>query len=272
MDRQLLKDKVVVLIGASAGLGKAMSETFLEEGACLVMVGRGADKLKACEDEIRKEGDRILTIPADFASREDAVKVFEEAIKEFGKVDVLVTNASRVGKCISLEATPDKEIDEIIDTDVKGLLFYNREAMKHFIERDSGCIINVGSNNIGRPICDSVYCTAKYAEWGLTRQLAIRCVGTGVRVNLLNPGSFPSQSGIGNTSGASHMYDAGELVQASGRIPVPEGSMINIMKARTNRAVPVDLKQVAFAAAYLASDMARDVNGQCFTVDRGGYM
>ncbi|MCI8291976.1 MAG: SDR family oxidoreductase [Hespellia sp.] len=272
MDRQILKDKVIILIGASGGLGKVFAEEFAAEGAVVVMTGRNKAKLKEAAKEIEAKGGEVFPLVADFKKKEDAPRVCQTVLEKYGKFDALVTNASRTGDCVSIEVCDDDYIDDIIDTDVKGLLRYNREAMKHFLERDDGIILNIGSNNIGRPICDAVYCAAKYAEWGLTRQMAMRCVGTGVRCNLLNPGSFPSNTSVDVASGASHMYDAGEKVQASGILPVVNGSMVDIMKARTNRAVPVDLKQVAYAAIYLISDLAKNVNGQMFTVDRGGYM
>lgn len=272
MDRQLLKDKVIVLAGASGGLGRVFAEEFASEGGIVVMTGRNEEKLKAAAKEIEEKGGKVFPVTADFKSKEDTSRLFRTVLDKYGKFEGLVTNASRTGDCISIEAAEDGYIDDIIDTDVKGLLRYNREAMRHFLSRDSGVILNIGSNNIGRPVCDAVYCAAKYAEWGLTKQIAMRCVGTGVRCNLLNPGSFPSNTSVDVVSGASHMYDAGEKVQASGILPVVNGSMVDIMKARTNRGVPVDLKQVAYAAVYLLSDLALNVNGQMLTVDRGGYL
>lgn len=273
MNKLLLEDKVIVVIGASQGLGKVFAESFAAEGASVVMTARKEAVLKEAAKDVEKVAvkGRVLPIAADYASREDAKRVFETAIKEFGKVDCLVTSATHPCKATSLEAQDDEYIDGVIDTDVKGLLFYNREALKHFLERQSGSIINIGSNNVGRPICDSTYCAAKYACLGLTKQIAIRCVGTHVRANLLNPGSFQSVSSVA-LKDIGHMYDDQEKVQASGIIPVIDGSMTNIMKARTNRAVPVNLQQVANAAVFLASDLAKDITGQVLTVDRGGYM
>lgn len=271
---KLLEGKVIILVGAGGALGKVFADRLSEAGGSVVMLGRHIDRL---QDECRVLADRgrsVCAMQADFKSLEDAKRVFRDTIGKYGKVDALITNASRTGKNVSLEAEEDEDIEEIIDTDVKGLLWWNREALRHFLARDAGVILNIGSNNVGRPICDAAYCAAKYAEWGLTRQIAMRCVATGVRCNMLNPGSFPSDSAanINNGNNSSHLYDAGEKVQASGRIPVVNGSMIDIMKARTNRGVPVNLDQVAYAAVYLISDYSKDVNGQVFTVDRGGYM
>ena len=239
MNRQLLEEKVIVLIGASEGLGRVIAEEFAAEGATVVMVGRTESRLKEAAKDIADKGGKTLPLIGDFASLEDAKRVFQTAIEACGRVDVLVTNASKTSLCQSIEAIEDDLVHAIIDTDVKGLIWWNREAMRHFLKRDCGAIINIGSNNVGRPVCDAVYCAAKYAEWGLTKQMAMRCVGTGVRCNLLNPGSFPSAA-TSALSKAGHMYDGGEKVQASGRIPVVNGSMFDIMKARTNRAVPVD--------------------------------
>ena len=275
MDKKMLDGKVIILVGASGGLGKVFAEEFAKEGATVVMTGRNKDKLIAAANEVAEStGGKTFPVQADFKSAADCDRLFDTVLAEFGTFHGLVTNASSTGNQLSLEATDDAYVDEIIDTDVKGLMRYNRRALKHFLEKDDGCILNIGSNNLQHPICDSVYCAAKFAMYGLSKQLAMRCVGTGVRVNILNPGSFQSASGANATStvDVSHMYDAGEKVQASGRIPVPGGSMIPIMKARTNRAVPVELEQVAYAAVYLLSDMAKNVQGQMFTVDRGGYL
>jgi len=275
MNQKVLDGKVIILVGASGGLGKSFATEFAKEGATVVMTGRNSAKLKAAADEIASAtGGKTFPVQADYKSKEDADRLFKTVLDEFGKFDGLVTNASSTGNCLSLEATDEAYVDEIIDTDVKGLMRYNRYALEHFLKRNEGCILNIGSNNLQHPICDSVYCSAKFAMYGLSMQLAMRCVGTGVRVNVLNPGSFPSGSGAnvsakGNTG---HMYDAEEKVQASGIIPVVDGSMVDVMKARTNRAVPVDTDQVAYAAVFLLSDMAKEITGQMLTVDRGGYL
>ena len=271
MNKLLLENKVVILVGASAGLGKVFAKSFVDEGAKLVMIARNKERLEAYAAELAADGAEVLPISADFKDKDRVKEVFEEVVAKYGTVDALVTNASATCQALSIEATDEEYLDDIVDTDVKGLIRYNREAMKIFLAQDKGVILNIGSNNIGRPICDSIYCAAKYAEWGLTLQLAMRCVATGVRVNLLNPGSFPSAT-VAVAKEASHFYDADEKVQASGRIPVVNGKMTDVMKARTNRAVPVDLQQVANAAVFLLSDLARDINGQMFNVDRGGYL
>lgn len=273
MNQLLLKDKIILLTGASSGLGKVFAETFVAEGATTIITGRGKEALDAVAAELNAKGPgKAYPVVADAASKEDTVRLFDTIQKEFGRLDGLVTNAARNSNCISIEVADDDYIDSIIDTNLKSVLRYDREAMKIYLQQNSGVILNIGSNNVGRPICDAVYCAGKYALWGVTRQMAMRTVGTGIRCNLLNPGSFPSKTSVNVNTGATHMYDAAEKVFASGVLPVNNGSMVDIMKAKTNRAVPVDLEQVAFAAVYLLSDLARDVTGQVFTVDRGGYM
>ena len=272
MSGQLLKDKTIIIVGAGSGLGECFAKTFASQGARVVITGRTAWKLERVAQEIAEAGGEARPLTADYRSREDACRVFAAAAEHFGKVDGLVTNATHPSRNLSLEAADDDYITALVETDVLGLMWYNREALRFFLQQGSGCILNIGSNNIGRPICDAVYCACKYAAWGLTRQMAMRCVGTDVRCNLLNPGSFQSSGSSVSMSGSDHMYDAEEKVQASGVIPVTDGSMNQILKARTNRAVPVDLSQVANAAVYLLSDYAAHVNGQMFTVDRGGYL
>ena len=217
MNRKMLDGKVIIVVGASGGLGKVFATEFAREGAIVVMTGRNEEKLRQAAAEVAEEtGGRTFPVQADYKDKEDCDRLFDTVLAEFGTFDGLVTNASSTGEQLSLEVTDEAYVDEIIDTDVKGLIRYNRRALQHFLEKDSGCILNIGSNNLQHPICDSVYCAAKYAMYGLSKQLAMRCVGTGVRVNILNPGSFPSASGANATTFAdvdtSHLYDAGELV------------------------------------------------------------
>lgn len=272
MKEQLLEGKVVIVTGASSGLGLVFAEEIAKEGAAVVMTGRDRQKLQEAAAGLTEKGLEVFPVEADVADKEDTANLFRQVLDKYGKFDAILTNAARKSNCSSVEVADDDYIDSIVDTNIKGAIRYNREAMKHFLERGKGVILNIGSNNVGRPISDAVYCASKYALWGLTRHEAIRTVGTGIRVNLLNPGSFPTQTSLGANADADHMYDADILVRVSGVLPVPNGSMTEIMKAKTNRAVPVDLKQVAYAAIYLISDLARDVTGQVFTVDRGGYM
>lgn len=93
MEKEMLKNKVAIITGASYGMGQSMAELFAEEGASVVLTARGRDKLDAVVEGIRAKGGKAVGVAADVCSTEDTKKVFETALQEFGDVDILINNA-----------------------------------------------------------------------------------------------------------------------------------------------------------------------------------
>jgi NAD(P)-dependent dehydrogenase (short-subunit alcohol dehydrogenase family) len=254
----MMAGKVAIVTGASYGMGKRMASLLVEQGAKVFITARGREKLEAAIAEIRKRtGGEIEGMTADSSNPADCKKIFSKAIEIFGRIDVLINNAGK-GELITIDAVDDETIDQVVNTNIKGPLYLCREAINYFIPRDSGNIINISSVNGGRPMCGATYCSTKGGLNALTKNIAIRCVGTGVRCNAVAPGHTPSPTAYAHDDGAPQT--------------LKEGRMNEIRNQRTVRTVhPWEIDQ-AYAVLFLASDMSRCINGEVITVDCGCYL
>lgn len=255
---RLLDGKVVVLTGGSYGMGKKMAEVMAEHGARLFITARGEEKLNAAIRDIReKTGAEVAGVAADSSKSSDCRKVIDKALETYGRIDVLVNNAGK-GELITIDAVDDETIDQVVDTNLKGPLYLCREAVKYFLKKGDGNIINISSVNGGRPMCGAAYCSTKGALDTLTKNIAIRCVDTGIRCNAVSPGHTPSPLA----------YTLDDQAPQT----VAEGRMNEIRNQRTVRSVhPWEIDQ-AYAVLFLASDMSRCINGEIITVDCGCYL
>ena len=255
---KMMKDKVVVVTGASYGMGKKMASLMVEQGAKVFVTARGKERLEASIDDIRKStGGEIEGMAADSSKPSDCKAVFQKAVETFGHIDVLINNAGK-GELITIDAIDDETIDQVVDTNMKGCIYLCREAINYFLPRDSGNIINISSVNGIRPMCGAAYCATKGGLNTLTKNVAIRCVGTGIRCNAVAPGHTPSPTAYAHDDGAPQT--------------VAEGRMNEIRNERTVRTVhPWEIDQ-AYAVLFLASDMSRCVNGEVLAVDCGCYL
>ena len=173
MERQMLKDKVAIITGASYGMGQTMAELFAEEGAAVVITARGKEKLDAVVQGIRQKGGKAVGVVADVCSTEDTRRVFETAVKEFGDVDILINNPG-IGEQKMIDETDDEWMRFVMDTNLGGPMRYIREALKIFLPKNDGVIINISSVNGERPFCGATYTSTKGALNTLTKNVAMR--------------------------------------------------------------------------------------------------
>lgn len=255
---KLMDGKVVIVTGASYGMGKKMAEVLVQHGAKAFITARGKEKLDAAIADIKATtGGEVEGMVADNSKPEDCKAVFAKAIETFGKVDVLVNNAGK-GELITIDAVDDDMINSVVDTNMKGPIYLAREAVNYFKTKDSGNIINISSVNGHRPVCGAAYCSTKGGLDILTKNVAIRCVGTGIRCNAVAPGHTPSPTAYAHDDGGPQTTE--------------EGVMNQIRNERTVRGVhPWEIDQ-AYAVLFLASDMSRCINGEIITVDCGCYL
>ncbi len=256
MNRLLMEGKTAVITGASYGMGKEMARLLGKEGANVVITARGKTKLDAAVEELRGEGIHVVGMTMDLANPEDTEKMFKLALDTYGQIDVLVNNAAK-GELVCVEAMTNELIDEVVDTNLKGLLYSCRAAVKYMLPRKSGSIINISSVNGIRPMCGAAYSSTKGGVNTLTEAVAIRCVGTGVRCNSVAPGfTF--------TPTAAHHEEIPHTLA--------DGMMNEIRDARTVRNVPTYPEDQANAVLFLASDLSKAINGQIIVVDNGSYL
>lgn len=172
-----IKEKTVIITGASSGIGEATAMKLAREGANVVLTARSEDKLKDLRSKIEQEkGGRAIVVPADVTKKEDLKKVVEETKKEFKTVDALVNNAGLMPLSYVKNLHTD-EWDKMVDVNIKGVLNGVAAVLPTMMEQKSGNIINI-SSSAGRKIYPggAVYCATKSAvrmfSEGLRQELA----------------------------------------------------------------------------------------------------
>src|SRR6478672_4716583 len=161
-----MKDKVVVITGASGGIGAAVAELIGSNGASVVLVARREDALKSVADRC---GPNVLAITADMTSRDAVKKVIREAIERFGRIDIWVNNVGQGISRVPSQLT-DEDIDDIIRVNVKSAIYGMQEILPHFKERGSGQVINISSmlGRVPMAVFRSAYNGAKHFLNALT--------------------------------------------------------------------------------------------------------
>lgn len=178
--------KVVVITGASAGIGAALAEEVARRGAHVVLAARSRDKLAAVGERIAAQGGQSLVVPTDVTRRADVEHLRDEALAKFGRIDVWVNNAGR-GISKPLLALGDDDVDAMIRDNVKSVLYGMQAVVPHLQQRGDGAVVNV-SSMLGRvpfaPI-RSVYSASKAALNSLTETLRMELAETFPRIRVL---------------------------------------------------------------------------------------
>lgn len=193
-----LSGKIVFITGASSGIGKACAETFAREGARLVLTARRTDRLAALAEELKRRYDTdVLALQLDVRKRKEVFAVVDVLPDAWKRIDILINNAG-LGRGLEKfhEGNPD-DWEEMIDTNVKGLLYITRSILPGMVERRSGHIINIGSiaGHEAYPK-GNVYNATKFAVDGLTKAVRMELVDTPLRVSTVDPGLVETEFSI----------------------------------------------------------------------------
>jgi serine 3-dehydrogenase len=185
-----LAGKRVLITGASAGIGEACARQFAERGAHLLLSARRIDRVRALAERLSAEHGIEARADALDVTDRDAVAAYVAGLADAGLVpDILVNNAGKAKGLSTLQEGSLDHWDEMIDTNVKGLLFVTRAVLPLMIERDEGHVIHIGSI-AGRWVYPkgAVYNATKYAVRALTEAMNIDLLGTKIRVSSVDPG------------------------------------------------------------------------------------
>lgn len=247
--------KTVLITGGGTGLGKSMTRYFLQLGANVVIASRKMDVLKATADELSAEtGGRILPIQCDVRDYEQVENVLRQAFAEFGSIDVLINNAA--GNFISpTERLSPRAFSAVIDIVLKGTIHFTLALGKHWIaQQQRGTILSIvttyawtGSAYVVPSAC------AKAGVLAMMRSLAVEWARYGIRCNAIAPGPFPTEGAWSRL-----MPDPiREKFEPANKIPVGRVG---------------EHQELANLVAYLASDYAAFINGDCITIDGGEWL
>jgi 3-hydroxy acid dehydrogenase / malonic semialdehyde reductase len=185
-----MKNKIVMITGASAGIGEACAETFAEAGANLIIMARRKTKLNKLAEELKlKNGTETINLDCDVRSYKTLENNINSLSEQWKEIDVLINNAGLSRGLDKIQDGVLENWEEMIDTNIKGLLYVSRLVIPLMVARGTGTVINIGSL-AGRDIypAGNVYCATKHAVKALSKAMTIDLNGTGVRVTNLDPG------------------------------------------------------------------------------------
>jgi len=203
----------VLVTGASSGIGRACADAFAARGCGLLLVARRKDRLDELASALQElHGTEVLTTSLDVRDR-GAVEDWVGGLSgDWVGIDILVNNAGLSRGIEPLHEGDISDWEEMIDTNVKGLLYVTRAVLPGMVDRGHGHVINIGSI-AGHEVYPggNVYCATKHAVTALNRGLAIDTLGTGVRVSSVDPGMVETEFSLvrfhGDAERASGVYD-----------------------------------------------------------------
>lgn len=193
-----IKDKIVLITGASSGIGEACARLFAEHGAKLILAARREERLRKLADELNaKHGTEILALKLDVRSNDEVQKAISGLDKKWSNIDILINNAGLSRGFDKLYEGKIQDWDEMLDTNVKGLLYVSRAVIPLMVKRNSGHIVNIGSI-AGHEVYPNgnVYCATKHAVDAITKGMRIDLNGTNVRVTTVDPGLAETEFSI----------------------------------------------------------------------------
>jgi len=213
-----LNGKIAVITGASKGIGAGVAKAFAAEGASVVVnyasAKHDADRVV---DEISKRGGKAVAIQGNVSKKTEVERLFAEAERAFGKIDILINNAG-VYEFTPMEEATERQFHRMFDTNVLGILLATQEALKHF-STDGGSIINIGSLASSlTPPTGVIYNATKGAVDAITRTLAKELGPRKIRVNSINPGMVVTEGTVAGGYTEGDMRKTFESLTPLGRI------------------------------------------------------
>jgi len=234
-----LAGKVALITGASAGIGRACALALAEEGTTLVLTARRDGRLVELQEKIRAIGGKAVSVIGDAREEETAIQAVQAAVKNFGRLDILI-NDTGVGNYKNLVETTAEEYDEMMDTNVRSTFLFSRHAVPVMIEQESGTILIISSMaGIYGFAREAVYCATKFAQVGFAQALDKELRQQGIKVGVICPGGVKTEFALGKGRteagvGASTMLEpedvAGAVLLACTQSP---GSRIIEIQMRT---------------------------------------
>ena len=248
-----LKDKVALVTGAGAGIGRATALRFAKEGAALIVCDMDETSVN---DTVRLIGERdgsAIAVVGDVSERPDAQRMVEVATSNFGRLDILINNAGITRDALTVRVKDglvklmsDEQWDRVMAVNLKGTWLMSQLAALPMIKQNSGCIVNTASVAAEGNIGQANYSASKAGVIGLTRALALEWARFNIAVNCVAPG------GVKTTMTAA----------------IPENVMTGLLERIPYKRL-AEPDEIAAVHAFMASDDASYITGQVIFVDGG---
>lgn len=240
--------KVALITGAGRGLGRSMAERFANEGADIVVVDINSEFAEDTKKRIEKIGRKCAVKITDVTNVQEVNEMFEDVIKQFGRVDILINNAG-VFWDKPVHQMTDDDWNKHIDINLNGVFYCTRRVVQEMLKQKNGKIVNIASLSGKRAFPNSsAYCASKGGIINMTRELGEELASKGINVNAIGPGIFETE-----------MTAAMRADQAS-----KEAKLKMIPKHRFGYP-----EEIAALAAFLCSDEAEFIVGQTIYIDGG---
>lgn len=255
-----MKNKVVIITGASSGIGKACAEKFGNEGAKLVITGRNETNLEETFQWLTNKGIEVLSVTSDVAVKDDCKQIIDETIAKYGKVDVLINNAGISMRAI-LNDTELSVIEQVMQINFFGTLYCTKYALPYLL-KSKGSVVGISSiaGFVGLP-GRTGYSASKFAMHGFLEALRTENLKTGLHVMIACPGF--TASNIRNTALSANGSTQGESPREEDKMMTAEEVAEHIYKGVINRKRKVVLttqgKLVVFLSKFFPSFVSKMV-------------
>ena len=245
-----LLDQIVVVTGASSGMGKEITRLFLSEGALIAAIDIRDDRLEQLKVEL-DAGDKLMTYVGDVSDRAQVDKILDEVIDKKGKLDILVNNAGIMDEMMPVGEVSDELWNKVLAVNLNGPMYLSRKAVNQMIIQGKGNIINIASvGGLFGSRAGVAYTASKFALVGLTKNIGFMYANKGIRCNAICPGAVKTD--IGSGIKAPSAFGMERAMSGLGLNP------------RTGEA-----DEIARVALFLASDDSSMINGSVITADAG---
>ncbi len=255
-----LRDKIAIVTGGARGLGRTIAEGFVGEGASVVIGDILVDIAQETAASLQRKGAKAVAVKADVRSRADADNLAEAALKEFGRIDILVNAAGIVRERLLTDIEED-EWEQVLSINAKSVYLMTRAVAPHMMAARQGKIVNISSRSGKEAQAGlSHYAASKFAVIGFTQGAAKELAPYNVNVNAVCPGIIRTD-----------MWEK-ILDSRSARTGVPREEIW----ARTMETIPLKRPQlpedIAWMVLFLSSDVSRNITGEAININGGARM
>ncbi len=237
-----IEGKVVVITGASSGLGEATARLLSAQGASVVLGARRADRIQALANELTAAGGKAITVTTDVTHRDQVKRLVDSAVRACGRIDVMINNAGLMPQS-PLERLKIDEWDRMIDVNIKGVLYGIAAALPHMKQQKAGHIINV-SSVAGHKVRagGAVYAATKHAVLALSEGLRQEVKPYNIRTTVISPGAvateLPESVTEPDTAASIHKFYA--------ELAIPADSFARAVAFAISQPEEVDVNEILF--------------------------
>jgi NADP-dependent 3-hydroxy acid dehydrogenase YdfG len=237
-----IEGKVVVITGASSGLGEATARLLSAQGASVVLGARRVDRLRVLADELSRRGGKALAVPTDVIQCDQVKRLVDAAVQTYGRIDVMINNAGLMPQAL-LERLKIDEWNRMIDVNIKGVLYGIAAALPHMKQQKAGHFINVSSvagHRVGPGF--AVYAATKYAVRALSEGLRQEVKPYNIRTTVISPGAVATE--LPNT--VTDPQAAERIRKFYAEVAIPAESFARAVAFAMSQPEEVDVNEILF--------------------------